>query len=293
MTPADRPAAHIIKRAYLHWRAHNPTLLAAGLSYFALFSLLPLTVLTIILVGRIFAGSNAREFVIAEIADIFSADAANSISTLLFRAERSAGSASVASGVILAWVGSRLFTQLQIALSSVWDLVPEKRSRFGKVKAYIGNRLRAMAATLGFGLLAFAFLVTDLMLASIRHFLVSTLPTNVVYSLLPAASLALSLLLFALAFATIYRWLPASHPGWPAVWSGATVASVLFAVGRVALTVYFHRWNLLSLFGAAGSVAVLLIWVYYSMQILLFGATVAAVVGEKKQNPLRVPVGPP
>lgn len=286
------PVIRMFRRAYLHWRVHNPTLLAAGLSYFALFSLVPLTVLTISLIGQLFAGAQARDLVLQQMTVIFGVATASSIATLLGHVDRSAGSASLVSAVLLAWVGSRMFTQLQVALSSVWDIVPEKRTRLGKLRAYAGDRLRAMAATVGMGALAFAFLVMDVVLAQFRKLLMDMFPEIGVLRILPVISLLVSLVLFAVAFAMIYRWLPARHPGWQAIWTGAGVASVLFAIGRVAMAIYFNRKDISTLLGAAGSVAVILIWVYYSMQILLFGATVAAAVGEKNQNPHRNPLHP-
>jgi membrane protein len=281
-----------VGRAFVVWRSRNPALLAAGLAYFALFSLIPLTVLTIAVAGHLFAGTNARDMVIAELGEIFSPEAAQSISLLLGRVERSAGPASAASVVVLSWVGSRLFIQLQLALTAVWDIVPPRRTRLGRVKAFLGDRLRALAATVGFGLLAFVFFLIDVILAYFRDLLATMVPPIWMYRILPAFNIVAALVLFTLAFAMIYRWLPAAHPGWPAVWSGAVLASLLFFLGRLGMSFYLHRRNLLSLFGAAGSVAVILVWVYYSMQILLFGATFAAVVGERKQNPLRTPVDP-
>jgi len=275
-----------LKRTFFAWRALNPALIAAGLAYFSLFSLIPLTVLFIALIGYLFAGSDASNIVISELAEIFSPEAAQSISLLLVRVQRSAIPAGTMSAVILLWFGSRLFIQLQRALTSIWG-IPAPESRMGKVKNYFGAQLRALAATMGFGLLFFTFLMVDVILAYFREFLIGYVPTNWAFQILPGATLLASIILFAVAFATIYRWLPAAHPGWPAVWSGAAVASSLFALGRLGMTFYLHRRDYLSLFGAAGSVVVILIWVYYSMQILLFGAMFASVVGERKKNSTR------
>lgn len=281
-----------LKRAFFEWRARNPALIAAGLAYFSLFSLIPLTVLTIAVVGHLFQGSDASQMVISELADIFSPEAAQSISLILGRVQRSAIPAGAFSVVILIWFGSRLFIQLQRALTSVWGITPPN-SRMGRVKNYLGNQVRAMCATVGFGLLAFIFLMVDVILAYFRDFLVAYIPNELALRILPTATLLASLVLFTLAFATIYRWLPAAHPGWPAVWSGAGVSSVLFALGRLGMSFYLHRRNFLSLFGAAGSVVVILIWVYYSMQLLLFGAMFASVVGERSQKSTRhVPLPP-
>jgi membrane protein len=292
MPPSARFFLSDLRRAFIAWRARNPALIAAGLAYFSLFSLIPLTVLTIAVVGHFFRGSDASQMVISELSDIFSPEAAQSIALILKRVERSAIPAGAFSVVILMWFGSRLFIYLQIALTAVWDLVPP-RSRFGRVKHYLGSRVRAMLATMGFGLLAFIFLLMDVLFAYFRDILIPYIPYELLLKMLPGAALLLSVIVFTLAFATIYRWLPAAHPGWPAVWSGAIVASLLFALGRVAMSFYLHKRNFLSLFGAAGSVVVILIWVYYSMQILLFGAMFASVVGERIQNSNRQETKPP
>ena len=280
-----------LRRAIVAWRSRNPALIAAGLSYFSLFSLIPLTVLTITAASHFIRASDARALVISELSDIFNIDAAQSLAMILKRVERSALPAGAVSIVVLGWFGSRLFIQLQLALTSVWDIVPPA-SRMGRVKTYIGNQFRALAATVGFGLLAFVFFVFDVVIAYFRDFLSEYLPYELLFHILPAATLLASLILFTIAFATIYRWLPAEHPGWAAVWSGAMLASVLFTFGRIVMTFYLHHRNFLSLFGAAGSVVVILVWVYYSMQILLLGAMFAAIVGERKQNPIRHPADP-
>lgn len=280
-----------MRRAISAWHSRNPALIAAGLSYFSLFSLIPLTVLTITAASHFIRAADARALVMSGLTDIFSTDAAQSIAMIMKHVEHEALPASAISIVVLGWFASRLFIQLQLALTSVWDILPPP-SRFGRVKSYLGNELRAVAASVGFGLLAFAFFVFDVVGAYFRDVLTQYLPHDVLFELLPAVTVLASLVLFTVAFATIYRWLPAEHPGWTGVWAGAFLSSALFTFGRIVMKFYLHHRNFLSLFGAAGSVVIILIWVYYSMQILLLGAMYAAVVGERKQNPLRHPSAP-
>lgn len=280
-----------MRRSITAWHARNPALIAAGLSYFSLFSLIPLTVLTITAASSFFRASDARALVMSELTDIFSTDAAQSISMILKHVEHEALPASAISVVVLGWFASRLFIQLQLVLTAAWEILPPP-SRLGRVKIYIGNQFRAITATLGFGLLAFVFFIFDVVGAYFRELLSQYLPHELLFQILPAVTVLASLVLFTLGFAMIYRWLPAEHPGWTGVWAGALLSSVLFTFGRIVMTFYLHHRNFLSLFGAAGAVVIILIWVYYSMQILLLGAMYAAVVGERKQNPLRHPAAP-
>jgi len=171
--------------------------------------------------------------------------------------------------------------QLQRALSEAWHIPAADLTRVEKLARFVRNRFRALAATLGLGLATVLFLLVDVIVGAFGEFLAHLIPAVWVFRIIPLATIFSSLVLFAMLFALIYRFLPNAHPGWCAIWAGAMVASVLFTVGRLLLAHYLAVIDVLSLFGAAGSVMVILIWVYASMQILLFGAKVAWIYGQK------------
>ncbi len=267
--------------AFWEWKRDNSPLVAGGLSFFALFSLVPLAIITLTVLSRLFAGTSAMGLVLAAMGEIFSPEAAQSAAVVMTRAEVTGPGTNIVSLVILLWAGARVFMQLQRALSDVWHIPAADLTRVEKFARFLINRFRALMATFGLGMATVLFLTMDVAVGAFGHFLSRLMPEVWMYRIIPWVTLGSSLVLFALLFAMIYRWLPDAHPGWGAVWSGALVGSVLFSGARLLLSLYLRVFNVMSFFGAAGSVMVVLIWVYTSMQILLFGARFAWIVGRR------------
>jgi membrane protein len=274
-----------LRRAWQEWMDDNSPLVAGGLSFFALFSLVPLAVITLTLVGHFLSSNNARGLFLEEFAMIFSREAAQSAAVVVSRANFNGLKAGLLSAIVLFWAGSRVFAQLQRALSDMWHIPAPDLTRFEKFARFLLDHLRALAATLGLGIATIIFLTVDVGLGTFGDLLGGYLPAVWINHIVPWITFGASLVAFTLIFAMLYRWLPNAHPGWPAVWGGAMVASVLFAVARLLLSMYLRAFNVLTVFGAAGSVMVLLIWVYASMQILLFGARFAWIIGRKHVQP--------
>ena len=268
-------------RAWIEWWDDNSPLVAGGLSFFAVFSLVPLAVITFTLVGH-FLRSNPRGLFLAEFAEMVSPEAAQSAAVVVSRANFNGLKAGLLSAAVLFWAGSRVFAQLQRALSDVWHIPAPDLTRFEKFARFLLNHVRALIATLGLGVATMLFLTVDVGLGTFGDLLGSYLPEVWINHIVPWATFGASFVAFTLIFAMLYRWLPNAHPGWPAVWGGAMVASMLFSVGRLLLSMYLRAFNVMNVFGAAGSVMVLLIWVYASMQILLFGARFAWIIGRKR-----------
>ena len=269
-------------RAFQEWWDDNSPLVAGGLSFFVLFSLVPLAVITFSLVGHFLSVQNPRGFFLAEFAEILSPQAAQSAAVVVSRANFNGLKAGILSAVVLFWAGSRVFAQLQRALSDMWHVPAPDLTRFEKFARFLLDHVRALAATFGLGVATILFLMVDVGLGTFGDLLGAYLPAVWINHILPWISFGASLIAFTLLFAMLYRWLPSAHPGWPAVWSGAMVASVLFATARLLLSMYLRAFNVQTVFGAAGSVMVFLLWVYASMQILLFGAKFAWVIGRKQ-----------
>lgn len=273
-------------RAFADWRNDNSPLVAGGLSFFALFSMVPLAIITLSLIGLVFSGTPALGILLAEIEVMFSPEAARSAAIMMSRAELTGAGINVASGVILLWAGSRVFSQLQRALSEAWHIPAADLTRAAKLLRFLRNRLRALAATLGLGVATVLFLIADVVIGAFGNFISGLVPEVWIYRIIPWVTFGSSLVLFTLLFAMVYRWLPNAHPGWVAIWAGSAVASLLFAAGRLLLSAYLGAFDVTSFFGAAGSVMVILIWIYASMQILLFGARFAWIIGRKRVEPV-------
>jgi len=146
------------------------------------------------------------------------------------------------------------------------------------------NRLRALAIARGFRFILIGFLLADLLLASLQKPLMRFLPELLVTTTLPVTSFSISLVIFAALFSMTYRWLPDVRLDWPAIIAGGVVSSVLFTLGRTALTLYFRFSDLASASGAAGSIVIILLWVYFSAHVFLFGAEFAWVFAHRHEK---------
>lgn len=261
----------LLKETYQEWRKDNPMLLAAALSFFTVFSIIPILILAIALLGHILGEERAQQEIIKQLAVNFGPQAANSVRNLLGEAQASgAGVASLFSGVLLFVVGSRVFLQLQKALNLVWRV--EQTKPRGVIKNILLKRLISFAMVIGVGLFIFAFFFVDVTLQTLSSSLGSAFPQIQGLPFWKLASYGGSLTLFTLLFAVLYKYVPEARVSWRDVWVGALVTSVLIASSRYLLTLYFRLSNVSSLYGAVGSMIIFLLWIYYTAQIFLFGA---------------------
>lgn len=273
----------LFRRTFKEWQSDNGTLVAAGLSFFAIFSLAPIILITIAIVGRVFEQSEAKKIVLEQIAEVTSPNAAQMIEGFLSSANQAAGPASLIGSILLLWASSRVFAQLQRALNMIWDTTPSKAHGLRRVLVKAFKRLRAITMTLALGVILLVVSFVEIGLAALQDFLSQYFPDLLVRYGWPLASLALSLALFTVVFALIYKWLPEAPIGWRDVWVGALFSSVTFALGRYLISLYFRYSDVASPFGAAGSVIVVLMWIYFAMQIFLFGAEFTWVYAHRQQ----------
>lgn len=264
---------------FWRWRANNPTLIAAGLSFFTLFSLAPLLLLLLATIGLLFHGYSGQDLILDKIADIAGPVTAKSFSVFLDVVGQGSRSATVFSLLLLLWGGARIFTQMETALNLIGDKGEQRNSepkrRWQRLAKTAFARFRALTMVFALGVVMFGFFVLDITMAAVANVLGDVLPSTLLTILLPLASYALSIVLFATMFSLVYKWLPRSELRWSATFAGGLVASLLFAAARYVISLYFRYSNLESLYGIFGSVIIILFWVYFSMQILLFGAEFA------------------
>ncbi|GAC1355696.1 MAG: hypothetical protein NVSMB31_16200 [Vulcanimicrobiaceae bacterium] len=186
-----------------------------------------------------------------------------------------AAAGSHKSGIIATVIGvamlilgaSGLLLQLQDALNTVWDAVPDRKAGFFNL---IRERLLSFGMILGIGFLLLVSLVVSAALSALNTYTSSLLPAFAF--LLQVANVALDLGILTLFFAMIFKFLPAAKVEWSDVWVGSLLTAALFVAGQFVLTLYLGKMNASSPYGEAGSLIVVLLWVYYSAQLLLFGA---------------------
>lgn len=235
--------------------------LGAALAFYAAFSVSPLLILVVAVVDRIYGGESIT-YIRSQIAAFLGDTAAEAIVATLRSVNRSdAGLGATIIGLITLVIGATgVFTQLQDAMNTIWEVSPKPRRLWAEM---LRSRMLSFAMVLGICFLLLASLSLSALLTAISsHF----------RYLLPGADFALSFAVTTLLFAMIYKVLPDVYLTWRDVWIGAAGTAVLFTAGKALIGFYLGHSSFASAYGAAGSILVILAWVYYSAQILFFGA---------------------
>lgn len=258
-----------VRELYDQWQSDNALSHGAALAYYALFSMAPLLMLVIAIVGLVLGDAAARGQLVGKIENIIGADAARTVEGLIVNASvgRSGFLASAVSLITMLVGASGVFGQLRASLNQIWNV---RAAASGGMAAAARQRLASFAVIVGIGGLLLASLLLTAALAAIHDVLARHLP--VLTELLPAMNFLLSFLLTTSLFAMIYKLLPDVRMDWRDVWLGAAVTALLFTIGKTLIGLYLGRTGVASVYGAAGSLVLLLLWVYYCAQIFLVGA---------------------
>jgi len=259
----------LLRETFTEWNEDKASRLAAALAYYTVFSLAPVLIIAIAIAGAVFGEEAARGEIVTQIQGLVGRDGAKFIETAIEGANkpRAGTIASLISIAVLLFGASGLFAQLQDSLNTIWEVQPKPgRGLIGILR----DRFLSFTMVLGVGFLLLVSLVLSAGLSALVNFLGSLLPA--IGALLQLANFVLSFAVTTLLFGLIYKVLPDVKIAWSDVWSGAIVTSLLFSIGRFALGLYLGNSSFGSTYGAAGSVVIILVWVYYAAQILFFGA---------------------
>jgi membrane protein len=244
--------------------------LGAALAFYTALSISPLLLVVVAIAGMVFGEAAARGEVANQIRDMAGDQGAEAIQAML--AAHKSQSQSILMTVIgfatLLLGASGVFAQLQDALDTVWKVKPEQVK--GGLRAMVKDRLLAFSVVGGLAFLLLVSLVFTAVLSALDSWFAERLPFS--GRAVQLANQGLSFVLTATLFAFIFKVLPHARPAWSDVWLGAVVTAVLFTLGKYLIGLYLGQAAPGSAYGAAGSFVVLLIWIYYSTQILLFGA---------------------
>jgi membrane protein len=265
----------LIMEAAREWSDDKASRLGAALAYYTVFSIAPLLVITLAVVGFFLGDEAAYGGITDQLDEFMGPKGAEAIEGMIQNAsqERSAGIfATVISTALLLFGASGVFVQLKDALNTVWDVPPKKIE--GGIKAFIKNRFLSFGFVLGVGFLLLVSLVISTIISGIGNYMSGAVPMG---PLLQVVNLAISLGVITVLFAMIFKFLPDVELPWKDVWLGAAVTALLFTIGKFALGQYLGRSSMSSTYGAAGSFVVLLVWIYYSAQIAFFGAELTQV----------------
>jgi membrane protein len=268
MTP-DRLWA-VLKATFSGWWNDNVPRMGAALAYYTLFALAPILVVVIAVGGMAFGAEAVRGQIVAQIQTLVGREGAQAIQAILEGAAKSRWSVpATIIGVITFCLGATgAFLELQDNLDAIWRVKP--RSRGNVLRHLLMQRIISFGLVLGFAFLLLTSLVVSAALEAMRSYIGSAFPG--VGVLWAAGYAVVSLGVITLLFAMIYKVLPDVKLKWADVWVGALVTAVLFTVGKVLIGLYLGTSSFVSTYGAAGSVIVVLVWVYYSSQIILLGA---------------------
>jgi membrane protein len=269
----------VIKTTTTEWIDDKVPMMGAALAYYTVFSIAPFLVIVISVAGLIFGEDAARKSIDDEISHTVGGEVAGAIDKLLANAATPQGY-SVATGIgviVLLFGASGVFVQLQDSLNTIWKVVPKPgRGIMGVIR----DRIPSFAVVFGTGFLLLVSLVLSAALSALTKQLAGdSLPGGLQFWQL--VNDLVSLALITLLFALIYKVLPDAKIAWRHVWTGAAITAVLFTIGKTLIGFYLGQSSTTSPFGAAGSLVIILIWVYYSAQIILFGAEFTRVLSMK------------
>lgn len=269
------------------WSKDDVPRLGASLAYYTLFALSPILVIVIAIAGSVFGAEAVRGQIVGEIDGLIGRQGAEAVQSLLQGVHRDqAGTFAVIIGSItLIIAASGAFLELQHALNTIFRVKTDPKK--SGIERLILSRLRSFGLVVSIG---FLLMVSLLVSAAL-----SALSTRIQLSefggptLLQALNLVVSLGVMTLLLGLIYRVLPDVRLAWRDVWTGAFVTSLLFSIGKFLIGLYLGQSSVASSYGAAGSVVVLLVWVYYSAQVLLLGAEFTRVYAEHREGKTPAP----
>jgi membrane protein len=258
----------LIKDAAYGWSEHRASRIGAALAFYTVFSLGPVLLLAVAVAGFFFGQGTARGEIHQQISNLIGPQAAAEVQMVLARAHRpTAGVVATAISVVtLLLSADTALVELKSGLDEIWGVPSEGRQWYW---AYLRTRMLSIALIVALGILLLASLLFSAALGALE-----TLSRGMVIVgvMLRWTSSLISFGLAALLFATVYKVLPSVRLAWKDVAVGALITAILFIVGKYAIGVYLGSSTVASTYGAAGSVIVVLLWVYYSAQVFLLGA---------------------
>ncbi len=277
-----RTVGKIVKDVIVSFSKDECATMAAALSYYAVFSLPPLLWILVRAAGAIFGAEQAEQRLVNEAGRMIGPTAAEQVQVML----RAASTRTSGEGLaLIIGIGALLFSatgvfaQLQAALNRAWSVRPERSA----VRDFLGKR----AASMGMVLTASFLLMVSLAVSAVLTALGESLPPGTPTTLLSAFDVISSLVIFTLMFAAILRWMPDAEIAWNDVWIGALATTVLFTGGKYLVAFYLGRSDGTAMFGTAGALAVVMLWVYFASLVLLLGAEFTQVWAGRQGREIR------
>jgi membrane protein len=271
----------VCKKAVDSWLSDRAPTMGAAIAYYTVFSLAPMLVMVIAVAGLAFGPQAAEGALFGELADLVGPESAAAVQAMLRSASgtRSGIFATAIGFVTLIIAATAVLGELQSALNLIWKAAPS--GGLG-VWHLVKSRLVSLSVILVIGFLLLVSLVISTALAALSDYLDWILPG--LATILHIVHLTLSFGFTTVLFAMIFKILPDKPVEWGEVWLGAAVAAMLFTIGKHLISLYIGSSNIASTYGAAGALIIILVWVYYSVQILLLGAEFAKAYTDQRRT---------
>jgi membrane protein len=272
-------AISILKQTFWEWLEDQAPTLGAALAYYTVFSLAPLLIIAISIAGLVLGKEAAQGQIFQELRGLLGTESGKAVQDIVQSTSADPSTsllASVVGFVTLLFGASGVFGQLQTSLNAIWGVQPKPgRGLFGIVR----DRFLSFGFILAIGFLLLVSLVLTAAIAFFGQQFGSMIPG--MEALVQSLNSILSVAVITLLFAMLFKFLPDARIAWHDVWIGAFITAALFTVGKFALGFYLGKSGVASSYGAAGSLIVLLLWVYYSSQIVFFGAELTQVYANR------------
>lgn len=289
-----KAASRLLREAFDGWNRDNAPRLGAALSYYTLFSLAPLLVIAIAVAGLAFGREAAEGRIVGELSGLIGQQGAEALQEMV-RNSRQVKTGLLAGGLALVTLvlgATGVFAELKSALNTVWNV--KQPAGAGGVMGYLRERLVSLAMVLVVGFLLIVSLLASTAIAAAQSFLAGWFPEW--QTVVAIANAITSFAVITLLFALIFKFLPDTPIAWRDVWIGAALTSLLFTIGKSLIGLYLGRSSIASVYGAAGSVVVVIVWVYYAAQIFFYGAELTQAFARRhgsRSTPQPQPAAPP
>ncbi|HEY1791647.1 MAG TPA: YihY/virulence factor BrkB family protein [Opitutaceae bacterium] len=269
MKLSDIQAWRLVRATFLAWKQDFAQSMGAALAFYTMFSIAPLILIAIEIAGKFFGVQTARGEILSQLSGLVGKDGEMAVQSLLASAtDPSRRKMAAGIGIAVFVIGAMsVFNELQDALNRIWH-VHGRKTRTG-VLGFIRSRLLSFGMVLSIAFLLLVSLIVSATLSAVGRSWTFSTEWQFTAQIL---NVTFGFVLITAMIAMIYKVIPQTRVGWRDVWVGAITTSVLFTFGKLAIGVYLGRSAVASGFGAVGSLAVFLLWVYYSAQIFLFGA---------------------
>lgn len=265
------------------WNEDDSSSLAASLAYFAIFSIVPLLIIISTILAVFYGQDAAQQNIQSSLNQYFAPDTTKMIVESLERASESSDQgtiASVFSGAMILFGASKVFGQLQLALNKIWNVDIQTESGLEGVKTFVKARATSFGMIIGLCFILLISLVLTTVIQALSTHLSGMLPgADYLWKLV---NIGVSLVVYTLLFAALFKFVPDVELNWRPVWFGAAVTAVLFLIGQWGLTYYLANNSTVSAYGAAGAIISFLIWVYYSGQVVFYGAELTQVTAVRQ-----------